>query len=140
MKYYFASRTKHKEDISQIVNFLKELGHDISLNWASLENLIPYEKNQKKSSDISFQISKALSDTDIFVLISDKGGTDMFVELGIAIANQINNKKPKIYIVGKHNKKSLMHFHPLIIHADSLKELFEKENINLPRELDFTLD
>ncbi len=64
------------------------------------------------------RIEREVKNCDIFILISDKAGTDMFVESGIAIA-----LKKKIYIVGKWNKRSLMHFHPNITRVDSLESL-----------------
>ncbi len=61
------------------------------------------------------KIESEIKKCDTFVLISDRAGTDMFVELGIA-----TSLKKKIYIVGKWNKRSLMHFHPSIKHVDLL--------------------
>jgi len=76
-------------------------------------------------------MSLALAHADVFVLISDEAGTDMFVELGIAIAQWMQNKKMRIYIVGKHNKRSLMHLHPAINHVNRIEEIFEKECPNM---------
>lgn len=67
------------------------------------------------------KIEKEIKSCDVFILISDKAGTDMFVESGLAIAF-----KKRIYVVGRWNKRSLMHFHPQIKHVDSLEELLEK--------------
>jgi hypothetical protein len=58
----------------------------------------------------------------------------MFVELGIAIANYEQNKKTKIYIVGEHNKRSLMHLHLSITHMDSLNDVFLTECPEIPAQ------
>jgi len=127
MKWYFASRTRHQESISKINKVLLNNGHSVVFDWTELGVLKPFEENVHSCKTIAEDISRSIPHADIFVLISDAAGTDMFVELGIAIAQWTEYKKTKIYVVGKHNKRSLMHFHPSIIHADSLKEVLNKE-------------
>jgi len=129
MKFYFAARTRHKDMIKEVIGDLINKNHEISFDWTILEDLTPFNQNQDKCKKTAENISMALNDTDVFVLISDLAGTDMFVELGIAIANFMSNNKPKIYIVGEHNKRSLMHLHPSVIHVDDLEEVFVRENI-----------
>jgi len=75
------------------------------------------------SAAIAQQISTALKETDIFILISDDGETDTYIELGIAIAHQLNNSKPQIYIIG--NRRSLMHCHLSIIPANSIDDILK---------------
>lgn len=135
MKWYFASRTKHKDTIKLIGNLLEKYNHKIIFDWTSLEKLIPYNQNENLCKNISQKIFSSIKDSDIFVLISDSEGTDMLIELGIAISSYIKNKVPKIYIVGEYNKRSLMHFHPSIIHMNSLKEVLTKEipDINIEK-------
>ena len=127
MKGYFAAITKHGLILNRIIKTLREDNHEVVFDWTSLESLKPYSKNSEKSKEMANKISLAISNVDVFVLISDPAGTDMFVELGIAIAYQMQNKISRIYIVGKYNKRSLMHFHPSIIHVNNLKEVFNKE-------------
>lgn len=95
--------------------------------WASLPYLESYKNHQKESARVANIISRAIKHADVFVLISDPEGTDMFVELGMAIIYAKANKTMRIYAIGKDNKRSLMHLHPKIIHLDSLKALFKKE-------------
>ncbi len=127
MKWYFASRMRHKEFIDKIVNFLKSQNHSVIYNWSKLDSLKPYHENSDKSSLIAREISSALKDVDVFVLISDKAGTDMFIELGIVIGRWLSSKKTKIYVVGKFNDRSLMHFHPAIKRLDKLSDVFSVE-------------
>jgi len=127
MKWYFSSRTRHKDTIKSIGELLNKYNHKMNFNWTLLNKLTPYYKNEHLCEEIANKISSAIKDSDVFVLISDKEGTDMFIELGIAIKSFLQNNKPKIYIVGKYNKRSLMHFHPSINHVFSLKEVFNEE-------------
>jgi len=126
MKWYFASRTKHKESIKKIIKILKEEGHQIVYDWTFLDSFNNLEDRLDKSK-IANEMLRSISDAEIFVLLSDKGGTDMFVELGFAIAKLVENKKLRIYAIGKYNKRSLMHFHPSIIHLNNLIDVFNKE-------------
>ncbi len=125
MKWYFASRTRHKEIVKSIGKILESHNHELSFDWTSLDKIIHYDEYLCK--EIAEKISSAIYNTDVFVLISDPEGTDMFIELGIAIKSFLDNKKPKIYIVGEYNKRSLMHFHPSIIHMDSIEEVMNIE-------------
>jgi len=127
MKWYFASRTRHREFINKIVDLLKSKNHSVVYEWSKLGLLEPYHEDSDKSSLVAKEISDALHDVDIFVLISDKAGTDMFVELGIIIGRWLGNKKVRIYAVGKFNDRSLMHFHPAIKRVDKLSDIFSIE-------------
>jgi len=79
---------------------------------------------------LSKEVVDSLLDADIFVLISDPEGTDMFIELGVCLAKSTTSKNIKIYIVGEHSKRSLMHLHPSIIHMDNMTEIFDREGID----------
>ncbi len=128
MKWYFASRTRHKEKIGLLKKILEENNNSVTFDWTSTDDFNSSNNDYKRYKEISEKISKDVSNADIFVLISDPAGTDMFVELGIAINNYMNkNLQKKIYVVGKYNKRSLMHFHPSITHVNSIKEIFYRE-------------
>lgn len=118
MKFYFASRYRHKEKLLKISKLLEAKKHKVISSWLRVDSLRPYEEHQKESKAMAARIEKEIKNCEVFVLISDKAGTDMFVESGIAIA-----LKKKIYVVGKWNKRSLMHFHPQIKHVDTIEEV-----------------
>lgn len=139
MKWYFASRMRHKESIEKIVNFLKSQNHHVVYEWSKLGSLKPYNENSNKSSLVAKDLTDALKDVDIFVLIADEAGTDMFIELGIVIGRWLNNSKTKIYAVGKFNDRSLMHFHPAIKRVDKLSAVFSIECPELLTQGDATL-
>ena len=131
MKWYFASRTKHQEKIKEISQFLAEKGEVVSSDWVYQGILTPYEDHRKEVEELSKNVVEAILGTDIFVLISDPEGTDMFIECGIALGQCVStNSKMKIYIVGPYAKRSLMQLHPRIVHVEDIEELFKKENID----------
>jgi len=131
MKWYFASRMKHKSKISDISKFLKDIGETVISDWIYKDSLKPYKENILKIQPFSEEVVSSLLDTDIFVLISDPEGTDMFIELGVCLAKDMLSKNIKIYIVGEYSKRSLMQLYPSIIHAKNIEEVFHIEKIEL---------
>lgn len=140
MKWYFASRVRHRKFINQLITLLEAKKHSVVYNWSKLDILKPYQENAAQTSLVAQNISLALKDVDIFVLIADEGGTDMFVELGMVIRQWLENNKIRVYIVGKHNNRSLMHFHPAIKRLETLSEVFAIECPEFLDELAIDLD
>lgn len=132
MKWYFASRTRHQENLRSVVTFLEDRGESVLSSWVKNE-LLPfdYQENLEATQAFSQEVVKALLETDIFILISDPEGTDMFVELGVCLAAHDLSGKNRIYIVGKHSKRSLMQLHPSIVHVTGLQEVLEEEGIDV---------
>lgn len=126
-KWYIASRMRHKDSISQIISILEKHNQKVTFNWTKLQLKKPYNEYEKEYSDIAESICSAVMNTDIFILISDKEGTDMFIELGMILVKQKQDPNIKIYCVGKYNSRSLMHLHPVILKMNSLEEVFEEE-------------
>ncbi|MAH46259.1 hypothetical protein CMI37_10540 [Candidatus Pacearchaeota archaeon] len=118
---------RHKESIEKIINFLKSQDQQVVYEWSKLGSLKPYNENSNKSSLVAKEIGDALKNVDIFILVADEAGTDMFIELGIVIGRWLDNNKTKIYAVGKFNDRSLMHFHPAIKQVDKLSDVFSIE-------------
>ena len=125
MKWYFASRTRHTQKLVEISKFLESKGETILSDWVYIGMLTPFEANLKRVQKVAIHDVEAVLNSDIFVLISDPEGTDMFVELGVALAKHAAKlQHVQIYIVGEYAKRSLMHLHPAIRHTSTLKEVF----------------
>ncbi len=127
MKWYFAARMRQREFIEKIVHSLEAKDHSIVYDWSKFGSLKPYHENSSKSSSVAREISEALKNVDVFVLLADESGTDMYVELGIAIGRWLDNPKTRIYAVGEFNNRSLMHFHPAIQRLEKLSDVFARE-------------
>jgi hypothetical protein len=97
MKWYFASRVRHRTALAQISNFLKNKGEDVVSDWIYFESLKPYTENMERCGEIAGNVTDTLITTDIFVLISDPEGTDMFVELGICLGKNTLNPGANLY-------------------------------------------
>lgn len=127
MKWYIASRLRHKNNIEKILSILKTAGHKVVFDWTKVELFKPYLNNSEKCSQVAQQISESLTNVEVFVLLTDESGTDMFIELGIVLNEWQKNSNIEIYAVGKYNTSSLMHFHPAIKRVDSLEEVLKEE-------------
>lgn len=120
MKFYTASRLKHKNKVKEVIETLEDKGHNCTHKWINGQSLKPYEKNLKQSQLVATKQVEAIKDSDVFILLyPDKGGAGMYVELGVALA-----KNKKIFVVGEF-KKPIFLFHPAVNHVDSAKKLLE---------------
>lgn len=125
MKWYFASRTRHQQALIAVADFLKSQGETVCAEWLYHDIPLPYSDHLEEVQPYATAVVSQIQQCDIFVLISDPAGTDMFVELGIALGAQ-----KKIYIVGEHARRSLMQVHPDIMYTDTVQEVFTKEGID----------
>ena len=133
MKWYFASRTRHQKKLASISRQLERQGEHIESSWVYIEDkLIPFHEHLEAVRELAKTDITGVLNSDILVLISDPAGTDMFAELGAALAKHAQSPESiRIYIVGEHARRSLMQLHPSITHMETLKEVFEKEGVNV---------
>ncbi|MCK9368519.1 toll/interleukin-1 receptor domain-containing protein [Candidatus Dojkabacteria bacterium] len=125
MKFYIASRLKNKEFVRKIHNELLKKGHTFTSSWIEEKDILPYEKHKKESEVRANKSIEEINNCDIFVLISDETGAGMYTELGIALQLAKTNNKPKIYVVGRYNERSVFFFLPLIKRVNSFKEVLD---------------
>lgn len=126
MKWYIASRVRHKDKLTQIAEVLKSKGETVTSDWIYRDFSKPYEENNETLQNFTKSVVKDISTADIFILISDPEGTDMFVELGIALHTGIS----KLYIVGPYSRRSIMQLHPNITHVGKIQDILDKEGID----------
>ena len=125
MKWYVASRTRHQEKIRQIAQFLLDKNEEVVSQWIYTDTTTMQKQEAMAMSHFAQGIHDAIAQTDIFVLISDPEGADMFVELGIALAIREHASEMRVFVVGEHGKRSVMHHHPSITHVKSIKDVFD---------------
>lgn len=125
MKFYIASRTKHREVVEEIRKQAVRRGHKFMSTWVDEKEIIPYEKNISASSKRAEQCVRDSSGCDVFVLISDNSGSGMYTELGVALLSYVNSGKPKIYVIGDYINRSVFFFHPSVKRVSSIEEVFK---------------
>jgi len=127
-KVYVAARFHLKERVRSLYEKLKRKGYEISFDWTLHKWIIPYEKNVELARQYSEENIEGVANSDIFILLTDeeRGGTGMYVELGVAILSYKLFGKPKIYVVGEDNSYALFYFHPSVIRKNSIEEVLEE--------------
>lgn len=126
MKFYIASRTAKKDDVLAIYELIKEKGHEISYDWTSTWTMDrPYEPKAEMIGALAHEEIQGILNSDIFVIISDEKGTGMYIELGAAIAKNIETGSPKIYTIGEHNNTTVFHFLSCIKRKNDFSEVLE---------------
>lgn len=121
---------RHRSKLIDVANFLKDKGEAVTSEWLYADSLKPYAENLNAVQVFTKELLKSLLECDIFVLISDPEGTDMFIELGACLAKKEITGDCRIYIIGKHSKRSAMQLHPSVKHIENFAELFKVEGID----------
>ena len=126
MKIYIAARFKKKKLVQNIQKKLEKVGYSISYDWTKHKPIKPYNKHQKTAAKYSENELIGISDCDVFIYISDEGGTTLPMEFGAALILAKNTGKPLIYVVGKYNDKSPWFFNPRVIRKGSIDEVIDE--------------
>ena len=110
MKFYFSAKWQLHETISQLQNCVVSQGHEIAADWTSRAYPRDYDKFGKSSGFANEEL-EAILESDFFVHISDLGGKGKYVDLGIALAGNKINSKPKVFVIGNPANESQFYFH-----------------------------
>ena len=125
MKFYIASRFDKKPEVLELHKYLREKGHEILADWTGHKFVKPYDKNEELAGEYAANDINGAKDCDVFVVLSDDGGTGMYVELGAAIASNLLRGKPKIYVIGEHPSRSMFYYHPSVTRKNNLGEALD---------------
>lgn len=116
-KFYIASRVRDKDVSKSLEASLKQKGYDSVTYWLGRENIQqPLSSNQDYAREIAVEALRAVAECEIFILLSDEGGTGMYVELGAALAKSLTDADMQIFVVGEHDgASSVFTYHPSVI-------------------------
>ena len=126
MKFYIAARWSLKQKVRAIHKSLKRIGHEVVGDWTLHKPIKPYDQNKILSKQYSIEDIQGVRDCDIFLLLSSENGTGMYIELGAAILSHLEHGKPKIYIIGNYNSRSMFYFHPSVNRRKNLDEVLNE--------------
>ncbi len=123
MKFYIAARTSEIPRVQEMTEVLKSMGHECTHNWAVAKNADlqrPYYNHVEEVSVFAQEDLDGAKNAEIFIILCDKSGTGMFVEMGAALSSGA-----KVYAIGEHNDMTVFHFHPRVIRVDSFDRVLE---------------
>jgi sucrose-6-phosphate hydrolase SacC (GH32 family) len=120
-----------------LADFLKTQGHEITSTWIYItDKLKPFHENLKRVREIADENLQMMVESDCLLMFNDPGGTDLFSEFGICLATKkIKNPNIKIYVVGKFEDGTILQHGSLVEHFISLQDVFKKEGIVAPEEI-----
>lgn len=124
MKFYIAGRFSDEPSrilIQESIAALEKLGHTCTFNWTVGPTCKPYEENVELTRESAVLAAKGALECELFIMVSYPGGTGMYVEYGIALAEQLRKGSPKMYIIGDHKSFSIFNYHPAVKWADNLE-------------------
>ncbi|MFA5953423.1 MAG: hypothetical protein WC812_02420 [Candidatus Pacearchaeota archaeon] len=130
MKFYISSRTSKLDEVKRMYKKLKNHGHEVIFDWTKKSSLKPYSKNEILIQKYSYKVIKSIINSDVYVLLGDSGGTDMYGELASAITSKEIFGKPLIYLIGEKGENSIFPFHKFVKHKSSIEEILEDIKIN----------
>lgn len=110
---YVATRWERKLEVRSVYELAKMYGLEPSHDWTVYDDQLTAERAIRAEEDIS-----GVMECSVFLLLSDDGGTGMYVELRVALAANALLGHPAIYIVGRYNDRSIFFHHP------SVKQVF----------------
>ena len=123
---YVSARFAQKEEVKKIYSQLKKLGYSIPHDWTQHKPIKPYSKNSELAEKYAIKDIEGSRKSDLFIIITDDAGTGMHSELGAAISNNIEFKKPLIYVIGNYLDRSVFFFHPSVKRRTTIEEVIEE--------------
>lgn len=135
MKIFVSGQITDLDNVRSVQKRLIEAGHEITHDWTRNETGDKMlGDNEAKLADVQETGRRAkldikgVVDCDAYVVCTDnaKVGKGMYAELGAALALNVTNGRPKVYLVGSMNHMTVFYFHPSVERLDSVDELLVK--------------
>lgn len=119
-KVYVAGRSITRDGVEEAIEKLTGAGFEVTFDWTKHPRIVFRDEPDKAREYSKIELA-AIDSSDAFVLISDKEGTGMYVEMGYALA-----KDKPVYVVGKWNTKPMFMYHPAVIKCRTVEEVIAK--------------
>lgn len=77
-------------ETKRMISVLEKKGHECTHDWTAVEGADvkrPYEDHLEKVREFAENDIAGARDADVFIILGDKSGTGMFVEMGAALSN-----------------------------------------------------
>ena len=120
MNFYVAARTQRIPDVQKIIETLEKEGHKVTLDWTKTDYIErPYINHIHEVTDLAKREIDAIKKAEIFIILGDDAGTGMYLEMGVALANDC-----KVYAI-EPNEVTIFHFHHNVTRIKNIRELFD---------------
>jgi hypothetical protein len=126
MKVYVAGKFEKKDLVLDTFKKIREIGHEVSYDWTTHKSIWPYSENPEIAAQYSKNEIEGISNSDVFIYISDEKGTTLKMEVGAALMSSKAKGKPIVYAVGEFNDKSIWFFNPLVKRKNTVSEVIEE--------------
>lgn len=137
MKIFVSGQITDLKNVREVQEKLKTAGHLITHDWTRNETGEKMlSSDEAKLADVRETGKRArldiqgVVDADAYVICTDnsssEAGKGMYAELGAALALNVTQGKPKVYLLGAMNHMSVFYFHPSVERLGSTDELLEK--------------
>lgn len=124
MKFYIAAYFHQKPLVQSIFSELERLGHEIAVDWTQHAGVPLAERDSKPDVVAEYAVAdlQGVISSDVFVLLSEPvDGRAKYAELGAAIASNVMNGKPRIFVVGEETNQSIFYYHPSVERTKSVE-------------------
>lgn len=77
MKCFVSGRSSNIDEISRVMNVLRENGHQITEDWTVLPMIKPYGENQKQAGEFAVSQINGISESDVYIVLAHHDGTGL---------------------------------------------------------------
>lgn len=120
-RVYIASKLGSMEPAVRILKeTLERIGFQIIYDWTERPVVKPFEKNLAEAAEAAQQMTQAVMQCDILIVLCAEGGIGYHIETGGALVASVilsmvtGQPHKQIYVVGEGNDRSIFYFHPLV--------------------------
>ena len=105
MKFYISARTAKVKEVKEMTSTLVDMGHEVTFDWTLEDAAVRRPYDPEWALLVAEKEKTGISKSDFFIILGDSSGTGMYVELGIALANNCT-----VYAIGENNDATVFHY------------------------------
>lgn len=121
MKFFVSGKIGVEGDAKEVMEALRNAGHEITFDWTVTEHLKPYDERAEECRVAASVDCLGVMAADVLILIPHERGVGMFVEFGIAIACDI-----PIRVIVNGESRTLFFYHPQVKRVSGVQEIIEE--------------
>ena len=131
MKFFVSGKIGVERDAKEVMQILRDAGHEITFDWTVTEHLKPYDRKPRACRMAAVVDVNGVKEADVFVILPHERGIGMYIELGIAISSEI----PIRVVVNPWLKSCTMfYYHPLVKKVSSIEEILKEFSMGIQNE------